>query len=225
MVITLSKKKKIKTLDSEIQIVQIEKYENDFNCAMKKDILSGLKRVALVVVPLNLSLIVFLIFKNPVIILTGLGITSITGTITLSEAFIKDLKILKLNNHKSKSNVINAEHEKDIQEILQENIIKVKAEDFYSNKYKQVIQKEKKCVETEDEIKYREAQEKHQKQSAKNCNDSLDNGNYLSKDETMIQIAREMDVYAFVYDLAPIEISNIHWDMFLQKHFYIKKIK
>lgn len=143
MVITLSKKKKIKTLDSEIQIVQIEKYENDFNCAMKKDILSGLKRVALVVVPLNLSLIVFLIFKNPVIILTGLGITSITGTITLSEAFIKDLKILKLNNHKSKSNVINAEHEKDIQEILQENIIKVKAEDFYSNKYKQVIQKEK----------------------------------------------------------------------------------
>lgn len=211
-----SKKKKIKSLGLEISLVQLEKFMNDFDNAMKKDTKKGLKRFVLVIGPLMLSLIGFLIFKNPTILMIGTSITGIGSFVILSKDFIKDMKGLNSNNYKSNSDIINIEQEKDVDEILQEGIGKAKEEDFYSKKYKSVIKQES-CVETEEEKKYREALEKQQGMINKNYPNLkiLDNDeNYLDKEETMIQIVREVDAYAFAYNLPPLNISNGQWDVF-----------
>ena len=44
----IKKEKEIKTLDKEIQLVQIEKFMNDFDSAMKKDTRSSFKKIVFV---------------------------------------------------------------------------------------------------------------------------------------------------------------------------------
>ena len=223
-----NEKKEIKTLDSEIQLVQMEKFINDYDNAMKKDLRSGLKKVVLVLGPLTLSLIGFLIFKNPTILIVGTSITGIGGIVTLSKDFIKDIKSLNVNNYKSNSNIIDFEQEKDVDEILQEGIGKAKGEDFYSEKYKSAIKKEETYVETEEEKKYREALEKQQRQRNKNYPNLKIVGNdeeYLDKDETMVQVVGEIDAYTVAYNLPPLEISNSQWELFFDTtySFFEKK--
>lgn len=224
----MSKKKEIKTLNSEIQLVQMEKFINDFDNAMKKDLRSRLKKVALIIGPLTLSLIGFLIFKNPTWIIIGTSITSISGIVTLSKDFINDIKSLNLDNHKSNSNIINIEQEENVDKILQEGIGKEKNEDFYSEKYKSVRKKEESYVETEEQKKYRDALEKQQRQINKNYPNLKIVGNdenYLTKEETMVQIVREIDTYTVAYNLPSLEISNNQWDLFFDAtyNFFEKK--
>lgn len=219
--IILSKKREereIKTLDSEIQLVQMEKFINDFDGAMKKDLRNRLKKVTLGIGPLMLSFIGFLIFKNPALLMIGASITGIGGAVILSKNLIKDIKKLNSNNYKANSSVTYLEQEKDVDQILQEGIGKVKREDFYSEKNKSVVKKEETYAEMEEERKYREALERQkQNQVTKNSSNLKIVGNdvnYLDKEETMIQIVREMDAYSAVYNLPPLEISDSQWDLF-----------
>ncbi len=221
-------KKEIKTLDSEIQLVQMEKFIDDFDNAMKKDLKNSLKRFVLVTGPLILSLIGYLSFKNPTLLVIGTSITGIGGVVTLSKNFIKDRKSLNLNNYKSNSNIISTEQEEDVEKILQEGIGKAEGEDFYNEKYKYAIKKEESYDETEDQKKYREALEKQQRQINKNCPNLkiVDNDeNYLDKEETMVQVVREIDAYTVAYNLPPLEISNSQWDLFFDTtyNFFKKK--
>lgn len=223
----MSKKKEIKTLDSEIQLVQMDKFVNDFDNAMKKNLRKGLKKVALGIGSLTLSLIGFF-FKNPTMIIIGLSIAGISGIVTLTKDFINDLKSISLNNHKTNSNIINTEQEEDVNKILHEGIGKAKGEDFYSEKYKSAIKKEETYVETEEQKKYREALEKQQRQRNKNYPNLKiveNDENYLDKEETMVQVVREIDAYTIAYNLPPLEISNSQWDLFFDTtyNFFEKK--
>jgi len=222
-------KKEIKTLDSAIQLVQIEKFINDFNNAMKKDLRNSVKKVLLLVGPFMLSLIGYLIFKNPTLLVIGTSITGVGGIVTLSKDFIKDMKSLNSNNYKSNSNIINMEQEKDVDEILQEGIGKAKGEDFYSEKLQSAIKKIEAHVETEEEKKYREALEKQQQKQLNKNYPNLEivgnNVDYLDKEETMVQVVREIDTYTVAYNLPPLEISDSQWDLFfdITYNFFEKK--
>lgn len=223
----MSKKKEIKTLDSEIQLAQIEKFVNDFDNAVKKDLRNELKYVALIVGVSVLSLVGLFIFKKPIIAIIGTSITSISGIVTLSKDYIKDTKSFNPNNHKTNSNIINIERKEDVNKILHNGIGKAKSEDFYSEKYKFALKKET-YVETEEQKKYKETLEKQQKQKNKNYSNFkiIENDkNYLDKEETMIQIVREIDTYTFAYNLPPLKISNSQWDLFFDTtyNFFVKK--
>lgn len=218
-------KKEIKTLDSEIQLVQMEKFINDFDNAMKKDLKNGLKKAVLVTGPLMLSLIGYLIFKNTTLLMIGTSITGIAGVVNLSKDFIKDIK--SLNNYKSNSNIINIKQEEDVDKILQKGIGKAKGEDFYNEKYKSAI-KEESYADTEDQKEYREALEKQQRQINKNYPNLKivkNDKNYLDKEETMVQVVREIDAYTIAYNLPPLKISNSQWDLFFDTtyNFFEKK--
>ena len=217
------KKKKIKSLNSEIQLVQIEKFINDFDSAMKKNLRSQLKKGVLITGPLILSLIGYLILKNPTLLIIGTSITGIGCVTSLTNDFIKDIKSSKRTN----SNIINAIEEKDVDQILQDGIGKMKEDDFYSGKYKSAIKKDASYVENEEEKKYKKALEKQQHIVK---NDSTlkiigNDTNYLDKDATMIQVVREIDAYTVAYDLLPLEISNSQWDLFFDTiyNFFDKK--
>lgn len=221
-------KKKIKNLDAEIQLVQMEDFINNFDNAMKKDLRSRLKKVVLFIGPLILSYIGFLIFKNPTILIIGSSITGVGTIATLTKDFIIEAKSLISNHYKSNSNIFEIEQEKDVDKILQEGIGKAKGKDFYSEKYESFIKKEETYVETEKEKKYREALEKQQRQINKdypNLTLIENDTNYLDKEETMVQVVREIDAYAIVYNLPPLEISNSQWDVFFDTiyNFFEKK--
>ena len=222
------KKEGIRSLDFEIQLVQLDKNMNDFENAMKKDLRSGLKKLLLIVGPLILSFIGFLIFKNPNILMVGISITGIGSVVTLSKDFIKDIKSLNLKSYKANSNIINIKQEEDIEKILQD-IEKTKTEDFYREEYKFAKEKVEAYVESEEDKKYREALERQQLgQKNKASSNFKIVGNdieYLNKEETMIQVVREIDAYTMAYKLSPLEISNSQWDMFFDDtyKFFLEK--
>lgn len=224
-----SSEKKIKTLDSEIQSVQMEKFINDFDNAMKKDLKSRFKKVGLIIGPLVLSFFGYLVFKNPIILTLGISVTGISGVVTLSKDSIKDMKSLNPNGNKSNPSIINIEQDKDVDQILQEGIGKAKGEDFYSEKYKSTIERKETYAETEEERKYREALERQrQKQITKdypNLKIIGNDANYLDKEETMVQVVREINAYTVAYKLPLLEISNSQWDLFfdITYDFFRKK--
>ena len=161
--------------------------------------------------------------------LTGSGTTEIDILFAYQDTiFIIEAKNLISNHYKSNSNIFEIEQEKDVNKILQEGIGKAKGKDFYSEKYESFIKKEETYVETEKEKKYREALEKQQRQINKdypNLTLIENDTNYLDKEETMVQVVREIDAYAIVYNLPPLEISNSQWDVFFDTiyNFFEKK--
>ena len=221
----IKKEKEIKTLDKEIQLVQIEKFINDFDSAMKKDLKSRFKKLALGVGPLTISLIGFLIFKNPLIITIGAGLTGVSGITILIKDFIKDIKEMTPKN-KSSQNIFNITEEKDVDQILQEGIGKSEGKDFYTERYKNQLKKIEGYVETDQEKKYREALERQQmKDNSSKIKLVTNSEEPLNKDETMIQIVKEIDAYAIAYNVPPIEIPNQQWDMYFDSVYelFMKK--
>lgn len=218
---SIKKEKAIKTLDNEVQLVQMEKFMNDFDFAMKKDIKSSLKKIALAIGPVIISLIGFLIFKNPLIITIGAGLTGVGGITILTKDFIKDIKEIDPKN-KTFKNISSINEEKNVEQILQEGIGKSKGEDFYTERYKSQLKKEK-PVEKEQEKKYRQALEKQQNQNnlSKFRVVNGNNNAFLNKDETMIQIVKEIDAYVAAYNIPPIDISNNQWDLYFDNAYQL----
>lgn len=217
-------KKEIKPLNSEIRLVQMEKFINDFDNSMKKDLRSRTKKTLLAILPAILSFIGFLIFKNLIWLVVGSSITGISAIGVLIKDFINDIKIEKNNN---KSNTISIVEEKDVEQILQEGIGKKSVEDFYSEKYKSAINRSETYAETEEEKKYKLALQKQQYIAQKNSSLKRisDYTNYLNKDETMEQVLKEVDAYTVAYNLPPLEILNSEWDLFFDTtyDFFNKK--
>lgn len=203
------KEKEIKGLNTEIQLVQMEKFINEFDNAIKTNLRSRLKKLAIIMSPLILSLVGFLFFKNPLLLIIGTSITGVGGIVTVTSDFVKELKSINSDNDYNKSNT---EKEIDVDQLLEDGIGKLKGEDFYSEQYKSTIAFD----ETEEARKYREALEKQQKILKNNPNIKIiDNDtHFLNKDETMVQVVKEIDAYTFAYNLPPLEISNIQWDLF-----------
>ncbi len=218
----IKKEKEIKSVDKEIQLVQMEKFINDFDSAVKKDLKGRLKKLVLVIGPITISLIGFLIFKNPLIITIGVGLIGVSGITMLTKDFTNDIKEMAPKN-KTIHNISNITEEKDAEHILQEGIGKSKGEDFYTETYKNYLKKEK-LVETEQEKKYRQALEKQQNNFPK-IRVVGNNEDFLDKNETMVQIVKEIDAYAIAYNIPPIQIPNHQWDLYFDSAYqlFIKK--
>ena len=195
--------KEIKTLKSEIKLIQIEKFVNDFDNTMNKELKSRFKTVILVTGPLILSLIGFLILKNPTLLVIGTSITGVGGIINISKEFIKELKSLSSNSPKTNSNIIKIKQDTDVDKILEDGIGKEKDEDFYSQEFKSALKEEKKYKET------LEIQQNNPK--LKILNNKSD---YLNKDKAIRQILEEIDTYRVIYNLPSLKISNSQWDIF-----------
>lgn len=221
----LKKEKAIKSLNEEIQLLQMEKFIDDINTTMKRDFKKRFKKLAFGVGPLIVAIIGYLIFKNPLIIVVGAGFTGVGGITILTKDLIKDIKEVTPKNQTSQ-NVTNITEEKDIDQILQEGIGKNKGEDFYTENYKSLLQEMENHVETEQEKKYREILEKqHMKGSSSKIKPATNNEEILNKDETMVQIVKEIDSYTMAYNIPPLEITNQHWDIYFDSVYelFMKK--
>lgn len=207
-----AKKHEIDPLDLEMLLVQLDKFDKDFNNAMKKDLKKGFKRVALILGPLLLSYISFLIFKKPTLLIIGTSITGVGSIATLSIDFIKDMNKTKLNNNNS--NITNIKQDEDLEQILEESIDKTIVEDFYSEDFKSV--KEKKELE---------GLNNYQQDVIPDFKVVEDNNSYLNKDDTMVQIVKEIETYSVIYNIPPLEISSRQWDLFfdITYSFFEKK--
>ena len=60
------KDKKIKPLDSEIQLIQMEKFINDFDKSMNKSIKNSFKNLLYFLLPILVGIIGIIIFPNPI---------------------------------------------------------------------------------------------------------------------------------------------------------------
>ena len=121
--------KYIKSLDSEIQFVQIENFINKFDNSMKKHIIKKLKRVLIMLGPSILLISSYFIFNNTILLMVGLSIASV-GTIAI-----------KIIDEKNKNDL--SKKEKDIKQILNEGIDKKEEKDFYTEEYKILSEKQK----------------------------------------------------------------------------------
>lgn len=176
----------------------MEKFIDDLDKAMKKNILKRVKIFTFVIGPLILSTIVYLFFNNTTLLMVGIGITSLELAITKGIDFVRDIKINDNNK---------MEDESEVDEVLEKGIGKKKGKDFYRESYKLASE----TKETDDEIKYREALES---QLSKNSKKLPNNENdFLDKDETMVKILEEIDDYLVAYDLPPFTITNSQWDI------------
>lgn len=158
-------KKGIRTLDVEIKLVQMEKFVDDFDDAMKKDIREKLKQALLILVPFGIAFTGYCIFNSTLLLTIGLGIIAIGTVVRIIVDFKKDVVDFKKeieeihNNANNKSLKRNKKGEKDLEQILDEGITKNEGEDFYTEDYRMFLE-----TETEDDIKYGEALEQQQNQ-------------------------------------------------------------
>ena len=186
----------IKPLDFELQKIQCEQLNNQMDNdieANEHNLKNGLKKLLIIISPFILSLIGFIAFNNLIFLFIGFSLMGITSIITLSEVFIKDFKNIKsllgISNNK-------------------------KGEDFYSEEYKDKLENIETRIETEQQKKYKEALEKQLKKKKIKLIRNDTKPNYLDKNETMMQIVREIEIYEYAYKLPPLEIKNEEWDVF-----------
>ena len=186
----------IKPLDFELQKIQCEQLNNQMDNdieANEHNLKNGLKKLLIIISPFLLSLIGFIAFNNLIFLFIGFSLMGITSIITLSEVFIKDFKNIKsllgISNNK-------------------------KGEDFYSEEYKDKLENIETRIETEQQKKYKEALEKQLKKKKIKLIRNDTKPNYLDKNETMMQIVREIEIYEYAYKLPPLEIKNEEWDVF-----------
>lgn len=203
--------KSIKTLDPEIAIVQMENFINNFDGAMKKEN-KRILRVLLTILP-SMLIGIGIMIAFPIPVTLAICITIVTGAITVNHVIENKVMFRKMDKRiERKYNSIpeiSPEEEKDVEQVLEEGIGKSEGKDYYTEKYKAAIER----IETDSEQKYREALKK-QNQSKPNLELADSKQIFLSKDETKMQIIREMDAYCAAYNLPPLTIANGDWDSF-----------
>ena len=212
----MSKKKKeidINTIDLKIQAIQLEKFLDDFDKAM------GLKKkflnIALFIIPLLLSIIGSAIFKAPIIMIIGAGLssTAVVATMTkdLNKEIDSDFKKYAPEHEKNTPNFQNST--KSVEEVLRKDKI-VKSEEFYSPEFKHAIEK----IKSTTPLSSQEPNEP----ILEVLDTELKN---LSKEETMMQLVKEIDTYKLAYKLPPLKISNKQWETFfdITYSFFVQK--
>ena len=207
--------KDIRSLDDTIQVVQLETFVNEFEKAERKSLKKDLKKLKFSVGPLLISLIGFLIFKNTGIIAIGAVITGTGAIVELIKEWIIDTK--KFNDRLNNKYILDEDDE--VEQILQKGIGKSKGQDFYTEEFKQIIDEAENYKETDDEKKYKESLENQNKTSKIKLisNDEI----VLNKDEAMVQIIKEIDMYTLIYNIPPLEISDKQWDTYFDSTYQL----
>ena len=95
--------KKIKPLDSEIQLIQMEKFINDFDKSMNKSIKNSIKNLLYFLSPILIGIVGVIIFPSPITLVLCTSIEVIT--ITISQ-IVENKKNL-INKIKMQTNLIN----------------------------------------------------------------------------------------------------------------------
>ncbi len=217
------KDKKIKPLDSEIQLIQMEKFINDFDKSMNKSIKNSFKNLLYFLLPILVGIIGIIIFPNPITLALCMSLVTITVTIN---QIVESKKIFnKQNKNVFKSDkIFYVEEEKDIEQVLEEGIGNKEGKDFYTENIKTAMN----STDIGEKSKYEEALEK-QKLKGKTFKILEKEENiFLNKDETMIQLVRELDFYCDVYNIPQLKISNNDWEKFfaiLYKGFIEKQVE
>ena len=215
--------KKIKPLDSEIRLIQMEKFINDFDKSMNKSIKNSIKNLLYFLLPILIGIVGVIIFPSPItlVLCTSIGVI----TITISQ-IVENKKIFnKQNKNANKSNkLLYVEEEKDIEQVLEEGIGNKKGKDFYTENIKRVIN----GADIGEKSKYEEALEKQKLKGKTFKILETEENIFLNKEETMIQLVRELDFYCGVYNIPQLKISNDDWEKFfdiLYEGFIEKQIE
>lgn len=222
-----NKQEDIKNLNLEMQLVQMENFTNDFDKAVKKELKKDLKNLAIILVPASLLICGFFIFNSTLLLISGIGIIGTASIIEITKEFINNIKKLDntaYNNNSSQNNSKEDKvEEKTIEQILEEGIGKSEDKDFYTEDTKDAIDRIEN--ESESEKKYREALKKQEEQLEKFNSKFKIVGEYLNKDETMAQIAIEINAYCEIYNIPSIFLNDNEWDNFFNilYNFFLEK--
>lgn len=207
-----NKAKEIKNLNPEMQLIQMEKFTNDFDKAVKKELKKDIKNLVIILISVFALIVGYFIFNSTLLLILGVGIMSSASIIKLTKDFINNIKNINGHQYNGALSEDNPEEEKSVEQILEEGIGKKEDKDFYTQQYKAIVER----VETENERKYREALEKQLIKRKENSNPKLKSvGGFLDKDETMIQIATEIDIYCKAYNIPSIIITDNEWKDFI----------
>lgn len=209
-----------------MQLVQMENFTNNFDKAVKKELKKDLKKLAIILVPTSLLICGFFIFNSTLLLIGGLGIMGTASIIKIAKDFVKDIKRLNrhsYNNNYSQNNSEEDKEEKTVKQILEEEIGKSEDKDFYTQDAKDAIDRIKN--ESENEKKYKDALKKQKEQLEKSNSKLKIVGEYLNKDETMVQIAIEIDSYCKIYDIPIIDLNDNEWENFFDilYKFFLEK--
>ena len=185
------------SLENEFMLVQMDRYMDNFDRAMKKSLKGSFIRTIIGCTPAVLGAIGFIITGNVSIAAIG---TAITGAGGIAVIIIDDIKETRKMLPKKKSGkIVPINEEKDVDQIVEEGIIKKREDEFYTEEFKQYIERSSKKESIKPEVP---------KLKVVTNNDDV-----LSKEDTMIQIVKDIDVYRKVYNLPLIEISDAEWDL------------
>jgi hypothetical protein len=197
----------VNSLDIEFSIAQLEKYINDFDTAMKKENKKAIKRLILGLIPMVLGVIATVISGNLTFLVIGTSCTTVGATGYELASYRKEINKIKKGtyNFKNDNFDIKPPEEKDVDQVLSEEIISESARDFYSEEYKAVLKE----------------MEKDPNPTTPDLRVIDNNKNYLSKKETMIRIAKEIDIYYMAYKLPPMKITEKEWVAFFDTLYRI----
>lgn len=210
MIIIKKKEKPIFPLDLNIIVADIEKYENEFNTAMRKKRKKGWLKPFLIGCPILIGIIIliftifpitFLFANFPTIFAIGTIILSLVtiGVFTI-DMFKDETNSTRLEN--VDTNIIKINEEKGVEEILEQHK-SIQVEDYYTEEYKEFL----------DYLKNEQVNLNNTGNEVPLNIVENDEEDFLDKEEAITQIADAIETYYSCYKLPPLTISNKEWDI------------
>lgn len=192
--------KKIKSLNEEVMMVQLEDYVTRVENKMNNQINKNKKEFLKAIIPMIIGIILSLITLNPIFISGGtlcLALSAIIKMIKDDKEHDKEFNAY-LNSLNPNSKVLILDSEKPIDFLIHDKIITKSDSYFYTPEFKNFVEKEEqsiKVVEPPKENVYID-----------------DDFASLNKDEVMKQIVYEYDAYCNCYNLPKMPITPKEWD-------------
>ncbi len=211
----MDEKVKLKRLDSEIFIVQMENFTNKFETQMAEEDAKTKKWLKAGFIPFGISIGVSLLTLNVLPMIIG---TAYVGGIAIYK-MIKDeeeyeQKLARRYNINPK--VTYLEPPEGDFEFLSKPIISQKESDFLSKEMKTLMDEPRKptlhiikpITDSEKKEEINEPLIEEDKEHPK-----LPEGYGMSKEEVMIELATQYRVYKRIYELPEFKVSNKEWDI------------
>ena len=199
---------RISTLDDELKELKLKKEIDESEKKVinnleeenlsDKTVLKSLLKTGVIVGPTIVTFVIAIMLNNLTILSLGVGLSLASGFTILTKYLVNNIKSFK-NNRKNENNIISLEEEKNKKK-------QAKAiEEYRSSNYDKVVVKN--YGENEETKKYKEALEKQLKEKY--------GVEYLTKNETIDRLLKEIDVYLYTYKLPKFNVSMDDWDYFL----------
>lgn len=201
-------KYKTSSLDSAIMLAQIEKFCDKFDRSMKKNLKKDFKRFLMVMIPFAISLGIMVAFPSLWTLFICLGVT--ISAVGISQYHqIRDELDLK---PKKSQNILQIPEE-STDEILAKGISHEPAESYYTDRYREFL------VSSDSKPRELDAYERALERQRDKMTSKKPRGerNYLDKEETMMKIVFDLEIYKNAYNIPPINISSRDWDFFFDK--------